>query len=91
MSQPSDRSSTREFLESVRTFRRERDRMEYEIEIDFRSRHVEIRRFTRTGTELLGAGRWIDDRIENRSVALAKSIFDWAEAELLRALGRSMR
>jgi hypothetical protein len=76
------------FLESVRTIHRERSGVEYDIEVDFRSEHVEIRRYTRTGTELLGEGTWIDDRIENRSVALPKNIFDWAEVELLRALAR---
>ena len=76
------------FLESVRTLPREHGGVEYDIEVDFRSRHVEIRRSTRTGSELLGAGTWIDERIENRSAALPKSVFDWAEAELLRELRR---
>jgi hypothetical protein len=73
-------------LESVRTIHRRRDGVQYDIEVDFRSKHVELRRFTGASTELLGAGRWIDERIQDRSAAPPKSIFDWAEAELREEL-----
>ena len=81
-------SGARLYFESVHTIHRGRDGMEYDIEIDFRSKHVEIRLLTRTATQLLGAGAWIGDRIENRAAgaALPKGTFDWAEAELRKEL-----
>jgi|HubBroStandDraft_3_1064219.scaffolds.fasta_scaffold634888_2 hypothetical protein len=76
------------FFESVHTIHRRLDGVGYDIEIDFRSKHVEIRRLTGTDTELLGAGMWIAGHIESRSAAPPERTFDWAEAELRKEFGR---